>query len=70
MANDALEIQSESTPLNRVQLFAWVFVWIALILDVMDWQFLAMSAPYVLKEFGFSMPNMGILLGPPSSERG
>ncbi len=65
MANGALEAYSESRSLNRVQLFTWAFVWIALILDVMDWQFLAMSAPYVLKEFGLSMSNMGILLGAP-----
>ena len=45
MANGALEAYSESRSLNRVQMFAWGFVWIALILDVMDWQFLAMSSP-------------------------
>jgi len=65
MANGALELHSESRSLNRVQLSAWAFAWIALILDVMDWQLLSMSAPYVSKEFGFSMSNMGILLGAP-----
>ena len=52
-----------------MQMSAWGFAWIALILDVMDWQLLSMSAPYVSKEFGFSMSNMGILLEPHLSER-
>jgi len=65
MANGALESHSENMSLNRVQLSAWAFAWVALVLDVMDWQLLAMSAPYVSKEFGFSMSNMGILLGAP-----
>lgn len=65
MANGAVELHSENRSLNRVQLCAWAFAWVALVLDVMDWQLLAMSAPYVSKEFGFSMSSMGILLGAP-----
>ncbi|MGA3116649.1 MAG: MFS transporter [Syntrophobacteraceae bacterium] len=55
----------EFTSLTLAQYGAWAFARLALILDVMDWQFLAMSAPHVSKEFGFSMSSMGILLGPP-----
>ena len=35
MANGALEAYSESRSLNRVQMFAWGFVWIAL--SSMSW---------------------------------
>jgi len=65
MADVSLEASVESKSLNRVQLSAWAFAWAALVVDVMDWQFLAMSAPQVSKEFGFAMSSMGILLGAP-----
>jgi MFS family permease len=65
MANSGLEVSAESRSLSGIQYVAWAFAWLALVLDVMDWQFLAMAAPHVTKEYGFSMTNMGILLGAP-----
>lgn len=65
MNNNAPLLTEENGSLNRVQIFAWLFAWLALVLDVMDWQMLAMSAPQITAEFGFSQTGMGLLLGAP-----
>lgn len=55
----------ENAPLNRIQITAWMVAWLALVIDVLDWQLLAMAAPHITKEFQFSLASMGTLLGAP-----
>ncbi|MBE3586030.1 MFS transporter [Desulfofundulus thermocisternus] len=47
------------------QITTWFFIWLALTIDVMDWQLLSFAAPHIIKEMGFSLPQMGLLLGAP-----
>lgn len=46
-------------------LSTWLFIWLALTIDVMDWQLLSFAAPTIIKELQLSLPKMGILLGAP-----
>jgi len=53
------------TLLTFRQLSTWLFIWLALTIDVMDWQLLSFAAPDITKELHLSLPKMGILLGAP-----
>lgn len=60
-----IPVPKEDAPIGRVQILVWIFAWVALILDVMDWQLLSVSASTILKEFNFPKANLGLLLGAP-----
>ena len=60
-----LPIPDEKAPLKAIQYFVWFFAWLALVLDVMDWQLLSVSASTILDEFKFPKAAMGLLLGAP-----
>lgn len=51
--------------LTGMAITAWVFVFLAFSLDLMDWTLLAFTAPEIIKEFKFSKEEMGVLLGAP-----
>lgn len=61
----SIPIPEDNAPLNAMMIFVWVFAWIALILDVMDWQMVSVSAKLILKEFEFPKSMMGFILGAP-----
>ncbi|MBE3589178.1 MAG: MFS transporter [Thermoanaerobacteraceae bacterium] len=56
---------AEKIQLNKYQIMAWIFAIIAYVLDIMDWQLLAMAAPVVMKETGLSAKSFSLLLGAP-----
>lgn len=60
-----MPIPDENAPLNWLMIFVWAFAWIALVLDVMDWQLVSVSASLILEEFNFPASAMGLILGAP-----
>lgn len=64
-AQRSIPVPDENAPLNGMMIFVWVFAWVALILDVMDWQMVSVSAKLILKEFEFPKSMMGFILGAP-----
>lgn len=60
-----IPIPKEDEPLKAIQFFVWAFAWFALILDVMDWLLVSVSASQILAEFNFPKSAMGLILGAP-----
>jgi AAHS family cis,cis-muconate transporter-like MFS transporter len=60
-----IPIPEDNAPLNAMMIFVWFFAWIALVLDVMDWQLVSVSASLILEEFEMSSAAMGLVLGAP-----
>ncbi|NPU83987.1 MAG: MFS transporter [Syntrophaceae bacterium] len=60
-----IPIPKDDAPIGATQIFVWIFAWLALVLDVMDWQLLSVAAGNILKEFQFPKASMGLLLGAP-----
>ncbi len=66
MANQrCMPIPHENAPLTGLMIFVWAFAWIALVLDVMDWQLVSVSSSLILAEFNFPASAMGLILGAP-----
>ncbi len=66
MANQrSMPIPEDNAPLNAMMIFIWAFAWMALVLDVMDWQLVSVSASLILEEFDMSSSAMGLVLGAP-----
>jgi len=66
MANQrGVPIPEENSPLTGMMIAIWAFAWIALVLDVMDWQLVSVSAKLILEDFNFSQSSMGLILGAP-----
>jgi len=61
----SVPIPDENAPLNGLMIMIWAFAWIALVLDVMDWQLVSVSAKLILQEFNFPQSSMGLILGAP-----
>jgi MFS family permease len=53
------------TPINGLMIVIWIFAWLALILDVMDWQLVSVSATAISEEFSIPSSMMGLVLGAP-----
>lgn len=60
-----IPIPDDNAPLNGMMIFVWVFAWLALVLDVMDWQLVSVSASLILQEFDMSSAALGLVLGAP-----
>jgi MFS family permease len=60
-----MPIPEDNAPLNAMMIFIWAFAWMALVLDVMDWQLVSVSASLILEEFDMSSSAMGLVLGAP-----
>ncbi|MGI6452268.1 MAG: MFS transporter [Syntrophomonadaceae bacterium] len=60
-----MPIPDENAPLTGMMILVWAFAWIALVLDVMDWQLVSVSAGLILEEFNFPSSAMGLVLGAP-----
>ncbi|MCS5694715.1 MFS transporter [Desulfofundulus thermocisternus] len=60
-----IPIPDESAPLNALQIAVWLFAWLALVVDMMDWQLVTVSASSILAEFKFPKSVMGLVLGAP-----
>jgi AAHS family cis,cis-muconate transporter-like MFS transporter len=60
-----IPVPNERDPIKAMQIFVWVFAWLALILDVMDWLLVSVSASQILAEFKFPKASMGLILGAP-----
>ncbi len=66
MANQrCMPIPGDNEKLNGMMIVIWVFAWMALVLDVMDWQLVSVSASLILEEFNFPSSSMGLILGAP-----
>ena len=61
----SMPVPDHNAPLNGMMIVIWVFAWIALVLDVMDWQLVSVSAKLILEEFTMSQSAMGLVLGAP-----
>ncbi|MBC7075102.1 MAG: MFS transporter [Syntrophomonadaceae bacterium] len=61
----SVPIPDENAPLNGLMILIWAFAWLALVLDVMDWQLVSVSAKLILQEFNFPQSSMGLILGAP-----
>ncbi len=60
-----IPIPDDNAPLNGMMIFVWVFAWLALVLDVMDWQLVSVSASLILQDFDMSSAALGLVLGAP-----
>jgi len=60
-----MPVPEDNAPLNGMMILVWAFAWIALVLDVMDWQMVSVSSSLILQEFGMSSAAMGYILGGP-----
>jgi AAHS family cis,cis-muconate transporter-like MFS transporter len=60
-----IPIPNETDKLNGIQMTVWAFAWLALILDVMDWLLVSVSATSILAEFHMPKTQMGLILGAP-----
>ena len=60
-----IPMPNESAPIKAMQVFVWAFAWLALVLDVMDWLLVSVSATQILGEFNFPKASMGLILGAP-----
>lgn len=60
-----IPIPKEDASLKGIQILVWIFAWFALVLDVMDWQMVSVSASHILAEFKFPKAAMGLILGAP-----
>jgi len=60
-----IPVPNEKAPIKGIQILVWIFAWLALVLDVMDWQLLSVAASNILAEFKFPKAAMGLLLGAP-----
>ncbi|HCF49873.1 MAG TPA: MFS transporter [Syntrophomonas sp.] len=58
-------LPDKDAPLNGQMILIWVFAWLALVLDVLDWQLVSVSATAISKEFGIPSSMMGFILGAP-----
>lgn len=66
MANQrCMPIPDDNAPLNGLMIFVWIFAWLALVLDVMDWQLVSVASSLLLAEFNFPASAMGLILGAP-----
>ncbi len=61
----SIPIPEDNAPLNGIMIFVWIFAWLALVLDVMDWQLVSVSASLLLSEFNMSSSALGLVLGAP-----
>ena len=61
----SIPIPDDTAPLNGMMILVWVFAWVALVLDVMDWQLVSVSASLLLEEFNFPSSALGLVLGAP-----
>ncbi|NLD46510.1 MAG: MFS transporter, partial [Clostridiaceae bacterium] len=61
----SIPIPDDNAPLNGMMIFVWIFAWLALVLDVMDWQLVSVSASLILQEFDMSSAALGLVLGAP-----
>jgi len=60
-----IPVPDENASIKGIQILVWIFAWLALVLDVMDWQLLSVAASNILTEFKFPKAAMGLLLGAP-----
>ncbi|MEA4924965.1 MAG: MFS transporter [Syntrophomonadaceae bacterium] len=60
-----MPIPDRNAPLNGLMICIWVFAWLALVLDVLDWQLVSVSATAITKDLGISATHMGFVLGFP-----
>jgi AAHS family cis,cis-muconate transporter-like MFS transporter len=60
-----IPIPKEDASLKSIQILVWIFAWFALVLDVMDWSMVSVSASNILAEFKFPKAAMGLILGAP-----
>ena len=60
-----MPIPDKDTPLNGLMITIWVFAWVALVLDVLDWQLVSVAAKQISTEFGIPKSMMGFILGAP-----
>ncbi len=60
-----IPVPDENASIKGIQILVWIFAWLALVLDVMDWQLLSVAASNILAEFKFPKAAMGLLLGAP-----
>ncbi|NLU48948.1 MAG: MFS transporter [Syntrophomonadaceae bacterium] len=60
-----IPIPDEHAPLTGIQVAVWIFAWIALILDVMDWQLVSVSATAMMADLKFPAASLGLVLGFP-----
>ncbi|EHQ89412.1 MFS transporter [Desulfosporosinus youngiae] len=58
-------IPDRNAPLNGSMIVIWIFAWLALVLDVMDWQLVSVSAKAISTEFNIPASMMGFVLGAP-----
>jgi|GEM_PF-595698 len=58
-------IPDQNAPLNSKMIIIWVFAWLALVLDVMDWQLVSVAAKNISTEFSIPPSMMGFVLGAP-----
>lgn len=60
-----MPIPDKNAPLNGLMICIWVFAWIALVLDVLDWQLVSVAAGAITKELHIPAASMGFVLGFP-----
>ncbi len=58
-------IPDRNAPLNGLMIIIWVFAWMALVLDVLDWQLVSVSATAITKDIPIPATQMGFILGFP-----
>jgi AAHS family cis,cis-muconate transporter-like MFS transporter len=60
-----IAVPKPDDPIKGMQIFVWFFAWFALVLDIMDWQFVTVAASAIIAEFQFPKAAMGLILGGP-----
>lgn len=66
MSNERyMPIPDKDAPLNGLMIVIWVFAWLALVLDVLDWQLVSVAATAISAEFNIPSSMMGLVLGAP-----
>ncbi|MDR2089890.1 MAG: MFS transporter [Clostridiales Family XIII bacterium] len=60
-----MPVPDRDAPLTGKMIAIWVFAWIALVLDVLDWQLVSVSATAISAEFDIPSSMMGLVLGAP-----
>jgi len=65
MVNGGSVLVAENKSLNRYQVSALIFAIAAYVLDILDWQMLAMAGATVMKDLGLTASAFGVLLGAP-----
>ena len=60
-----MPIPDKNAPLNGMMIIIWVFAWMALVLDVLDWQLVSVAAKAITAELHIPAASMGFILGLP-----